>query len=178
MPVDYQILMTPDLRRQLRVTGIVLTLIGLVGVLAPQLVSVTLSLLIAVLLIAAGVLFGWLAWQGYQRSGMGWLKAFALVVAGLLIAFNPIAGAAALVLLLIVYFLFDAFASIGLALQWRPLPGWGWLMVNGLLSALLAVLLIGGWPFQADWILGLIVGISLLFDGLVLLVLSWVAREV
>ncbi len=177
MPLDYRILMTPGLRRQLRWTGIVLTLIGLLGVLAPQVVSLTLSLLIAALLIAGGLLFGWLAWQGYQHSGMGWLKAFALLVAGGLIAFHPIAGAAALVLLLIVYFLFDAFASIGLALQWRPLPGWGWLLANGLLSALLGVVLIAGWPFQADWILGLIVGISLLFDGLVLLMLSLAARD-
>jgi uncharacterized membrane protein HdeD (DUF308 family) len=54
----------------------------------------------------------------------------------------------------------------------RPLPGWGWMMANGVLSFLLAAVLLIGWPFSALWVVGLLIGISLFLDGVTLLILS------
>jgi type IV secretory pathway VirJ component len=49
-------------------------------------------------------------------------------------------------------------------------------MFNGIVSLVLAAVFIAGWPFTAAWLIGLFIGISLLFDGLSLLMLALAAR--
>jgi len=166
------IAMDETTRRRLRTAGLLLVVVGLAGVVLPRVMGLALSLLIALLLILAGVLSAWVAWSSYTRTSTGWMKPAILVVLGLLIAFYPKAGTAAIGLLLIVYFLMDGFASLLLGLELRPLPGWAWTLGNGLVSLVLALVFIGGWPFHSDWLVGLMVGISLLLDGVALLMLT------
>lgn len=89
-----------------------------------------------------------------------------------MVLFNPIAGAAALGLVLLVYFLMDGFAGITFALALRPMQGWVWTLISGLASLALAVVFVVGWPFNSLWLVGLLVGISLIFDGIALLMLT------
>ena len=164
--------MNDPMRRTLRNTGIVLVLLGLLGIVLPEVLSVTIALLASVLLIAAGVISGYAVWSSYRRDGLAWLKPFVLIVLGLLLLFYPGLGAAAIGLLLIVYFLLSGFAGIAFGLALRPLPGWGWTAFSGAASLVLALIFIGGWPFEATWLVGLFIGISLLLDGIAMLVLS------
>ncbi len=172
--LDGQLIIAMDeaTRKRLRLAGILLVVIGLAGVILPQVLGLALSLLIALLLILAGLLSGYVAWSSYTRTNTGWMKPAILVALGLLIAFYPKAGTAAIGLILIIYFLMDGFSSLLLGLELRPLPGWGWSVFNGVVSLLLALVFIGGWPFSAHWLVGLLVGISLLMDGIALLMLS------
>ena len=177
--MDYEaieISMDEATRKRLGITGVVLLAIGALGILLPQVVSVTLSLLIAALLILAGLAVAYFTWYGYNRSALAWLKPFVLVTLGLLVLFHPIAGAAALGLVLLVYFLLDGFAGIAFALALRPMQGWIWTLISGLASLALAVVFIAGWPFSSLWLVGLFVGISLLLDGFALLTLTGKAQ--
>ena len=167
-----EISMDEALRKRLRSTGVLLLLIGGLGVLLPQIISITLSLFIASLLILAGLVVAYFTWHSYNRSALAWLKPFVLITLGLLVLFNPIAGAAALGLVLLVYFLLDGFAGITFALALRPMQGWVWTLISGLASLALAVVFIAGWPFNSLWLVGLFVGISLVFDGIALLMLT------
>jgi len=168
--------MDEQTRRRLRNTGILLTLVGVAGIIIPSVMGLAISLLIAVLLILAGILSGYVAWSSYNRAGPGWMKSIILIVLGLLLAFYPQAGTAVIGLLLIIYFLMDGFANVVLSLELRPLPGWGWTLFNGIVSLVLGVVFIAGWPFNAHWLVGLLVGLSLLLDGLALLMLARAAR--
>jgi len=141
-----------------------------------EVLSITLSVLIAILLIGSGALAAYAAWNGYGEGGLAWLKPFVLITLGLLVAFYPLAGAAAIGLILIIYFLLDGFAGVVLALALRPMPGWGWTLFSGIASLVLALIFIGGWPFQSVWLVGLFIGISLLLDGIALLMLASAAR--
>jgi uncharacterized membrane protein HdeD (DUF308 family) len=49
-----------------------------------------------------------------------------------------------------------------LALQ---LPNWGWNLLNGIITLALGVIVWGGWPVSGLWVLGLFIGINLLFTG-------------
>jgi len=169
---SFQISMDEAMRRRMRRAGFVLLAIGMLGVVLPPFISITLSLLIATLLLLAGLLVSYVTWHSYNRSLLAWLKPFVLFSLGLLVLFNPIAGAAALGLILIVYFLIDGFAGIGFAFALRPLRGWVWTLISGLASVILALIFILGWPFSALWLVGLLVGISLVFDGIALLMLT------
>ena len=168
--------MTGGLRRQLRTTGIVLLVIGVLGILAPKLVSVTLSVLVASMLLLAGLVLAWMTWYGYQRNALAWLKPFILLALGLLILFKPIAGTAAIGMALLIYFLLDGFASISLALAWRPMDGWLATLLSGIASTILGIVFLLGWPYSSAWLVGLFVAISLLFNGIALLLLASAAR--
>jgi uncharacterized membrane protein HdeD (DUF308 family) len=164
--------MQQQLYKSFRTTGILLLLIGAISILLPQLVSVLLSLFIGSVLILAGLAVAYGTWAGYRSSGLAWLKPFVLIIIGLLIAFNPAIVAAALGVLLVIYFLLTGFASIGFALDLRPLGGWVWMMLNGVLSITLAIIFLAGWPFSSAALIGILVGISFLFDGISLLAVS------
>lgn len=170
-----RISLDPGFRRTARTTGWVLLILGLAGILLPKLISITLSVLIGWLLLLAGGISTYLVYSSYRRSWLAWLKPFVLFAIGFIVIFNPTVAIAALGLLLAVYFLMDGFAGVTFAMEFRPLRGWGWMMVNGVLSFLLAAILLIGWPFSSLWIVGLLIGISLFLDGLTLLLLSAVS---
>ena len=164
-------------RKRLRNIGLLMMLMGLVVIALPGFTGLAISVLIAILLILAGALSAYVTWSSYNTQGLGWMKSIILLVLGLLILFYPQAGTAAIGLMLIVYFLMDGFANVILSLELRPLPGWGWTLLNGVVSLILAVIFIGGWPFNSHWLVGLMVGISLLLDGIALLMLALAARQ-
>ncbi|RTZ57952.1 MAG: hypothetical protein DSZ33_06905, partial [Gammaproteobacteria bacterium] len=72
--------------------------------------------------------------------------------------------------------LLDSYANFSLAFTLKPQAGWGWMLFNGFVTLLLSVLIIVGWPSSSLIAIGIIVGVSLLFDGLTLLMLGWKAR--
>ena len=43
--------------------------------------------------------------------------------------------------------------------------GWGWTVISGIMSVLLAVLIWQDFPENALWVIGLFVGIDLIFAG-------------
>jgi len=63
----------------------------------------------------------------------------------------------------------DAFAGFGLAYSLRDDKHWWVWLINAITSLVLGVLFIIGWPLSSLWLVGLFVGISLLFDGFALL---------
>jgi uncharacterized membrane protein HdeD (DUF308 family) len=50
--------------------------------------------------------------------------------------------------------------------QRRKLPGSVWFLIDGLVSLLLAGLILFHWPSSSFWAVGTLVGVSLLFSGI------------
>ena len=175
MNKSLEIFMDSRSRKIVIITSIVLLLAGIAGIALPQFMSMAVAFFAGWLMIVAGGIAFYITWHGFRDRWIVWLKPFVLVVVGLLILLHPIAGMAALGLILAVYFLLDGFAGVGSAWEFRPRRGWGWLMFNGILSLLLAAIFIAGWPFSSTWLIGLFIGISLFFDGLSLLMLGLAA---
>lgn len=65
----------------------------------------------------------------------------------------------------------DAFGSIwSIGLSAKPpsahfLPGWGWQAADGIITFVLGLLVLAGWPASGLWVIGLFVGIDLIFYG-------------
>ncbi|RMG38785.1 MAG: hypothetical protein D6720_00605 [Gammaproteobacteria bacterium] len=171
-----QIYLNDPMRGHLRSAGLVLMLIGVLGILLPEAITITLNLLIAGLFLVAGVVTAWLNWVDYRQSLVAWLKPFLLLLLGILLAVQPQILAAALGLLLMLYFFFDAYASISFGLSLRPMPGSGWAVANGVVSFFLGLVFLVGWPFSSMTLVGLLIGISLFLDGLTLFLVSRAAR--
>jgi uncharacterized membrane protein HdeD (DUF308 family) len=64
-----------------------------------------------------------------------------------------------------------------LSLRLRPAPGSGWLLVDGVVTLILAVIW-STWPSSAAWVVGTLIGISMLFSGITRLMLSLAVRRI
>jgi len=155
-----------------KIAGIIFLILGLVGILFPVFMSVTSALFFGWLLLFTGFMAGMHTWTTSRGDWMGWLKTFILVMTALFMIFKPLPGVAAIGLLLAIYFLLDSFGNMAIAFAMKPAKGWWMWLLNGILSLLLAVIFLIGWPFSSMYLVGLFVGISLFFDGIVLFVLG------
>ena len=158
--------------KSILIAGALLIALGIIGIFVPHIISFTLEIFLGLLMIAGGVFFGYYCYQYHTKSFIAWLKPVILVLVGALFLIKPGSGIAAFTLLITFYLLVDAYAGFGLAYIRYPAPGWGWLLLNGILSLTLAVLLLIGWPGTSPVFLGLYISISLLFDGISLFILG------
>jgi len=167
---------TDDLQKQFRlhssIAGSLLLLAGVVAILLPEITSLTLSYFIGWLLAIGGVISAYHVIQSYNTKWIAWFKPAILELVGILILLYPITGIAFVGLLLIIYFLFDGFAGIMFGLEFRPYRGWIWMIFNGIVSFILALIFLIGWPFSSVWLVGLFVGISLFADGIAMLIIG------
>jgi uncharacterized membrane protein HdeD (DUF308 family) len=111
--------------------------------------------------------------------GFGWsmLSALLAVLLGLILIARPLAGVLTLTMVLIAFFILEGITAIVVAVQHREqLRSWGWVLFSGIVDLLLAYLIWAGWPSSADWAIGLLVGINMVFLGLSLLMTALAAR--
>jgi uncharacterized membrane protein HdeD (DUF308 family) len=85
---------------------------------------------------------------------------------------HPLAGLATLTLALAIYLFVEGVLEFVLSFVVRPLPGAGWLLVDGIITMILGVLIWTTWPSSTEWIIGTLVGISMLFSGFTRLMIS------
>ncbi len=159
-----------------RTVGILLIGVGIVGLFLPEMLSLGVAILFSWLLILAGVLWALHTYRYDARRLTAWLKPVLLLGAGGLLQLSPEVGVAALGLLIAFYLLMDAVSSFVLAQLIHPLRGWGWMVFNGVISLLLALLFLTGWPSTSPWWVGVFISISLILDGWALLAIGWMLR--
>jgi len=121
---------------------------------------------------------GYFTYISDKSDYLGWLKSFVLIAIALFIIFYPLSGVGTVGLLLSIYFFMDSFASFSLSLTMRPASGWIWWMMNAVLSMLIGILFVIGWPFSSMYLIGLLVGFSLFFDGISLLITGSIFKKI
>jgi len=159
------------------ISGFLMVLAGLFAIINPLAGSVAFVIFLGAMFISSSIIQGYITFKAHQKSLGAWFKVFLLFVTGVLLLIWPGSGVAAVAILFASYFFMDAFASFGMALDLRPLKGWGMAAINGLLSLLLGIVMLVGWPFNAPFTVGIIVGISFLMDGFVLIYLGWLSKK-
>ena len=149
-------------------------LLGLAGVIFPGLMGLTFAVFIGWVMLFLGLYGGYVTYKVNTKSFWGWLKALLLVVTGILMIWKPWAAASALAILMAVYLFTDAAINFGLAFTLKPAVNKLWAVINGLVSGILGVIFLYYTPnpLASSWLLGLYVGISLLFDSIMLWSLS------
>ena len=125
--------------------------------------------LVAWLMLVAGLMAGYFTYATNTTDWLGWLKSLILIGIALFMLFSPMSGVGTVGLLLSIYFFMDAFAGFGLTFTMYPNKGWWFWLINALLSFGVGIIFIIGWPFSSLYLIGIFVGISLLFDGIALL---------
>jgi uncharacterized membrane protein HdeD (DUF308 family) len=158
--------------------GAFLSALGVLLIVAPAVGTLAVDLLVGWFLMVGGVAqlihaFMTKAWRGFLLE---LLSGVLYVLVGILLVFYPMAGVEALTLLLAVFLAVEGLVRIGMALRVRPNQGWRWLLFGGIVTVILALLIWSQWPSSALWVIGLLVGINLLFTGWSLCMVAMAAR--
>jgi uncharacterized membrane protein HdeD (DUF308 family) len=158
--------------------GILLIVLGMIGISASGLFT-----------LASVVFFGWLLvisgagvvihafcvsrWSGFFLQLLSGL--LYLIVGWILVA-RPGLGALTLTLVFAISLVVQGAFRIGAAVSTR-MDGWGLLLLSGIVTLVLGLMIWNEWPLSGLWVIGLFVGIELLFYGWWLVSLAFSARR-
>ena len=109
------------------------------------------------------------SWGGFFWGLLVGLLYFA---AGVELWLNPIGGVVTLTAFLAAVLVVDGVFHSILAFQIRPRAGWFWLLLGGIVGIVLGVMIWQQLPSSALSILGLLLGINLVFSGFSFLMLA------
>jgi uncharacterized membrane protein HdeD (DUF308 family) len=159
--------------------GIVFVLAGLAAIAFPLLSTIATKIFLGWIFLVGGVLmivhsFSSSRWQGFL---LGLLIGVLYVVAGGWLAFFPFTGIITLTILLAALFLAEGVLEVIMALRVRPHEGWIWLLLSGLVAAVVGIMVAMGLPSSATWAIGLLTGINLLMTGASFIALALAGRR-
>jgi uncharacterized membrane protein HdeD (DUF308 family) len=150
--------------------GIALIILGIAAISLPMFVALTIDVIVGAILVIGGIAHVGHAFMSRKWKGFlpGLLVGILYLVAGVVMLVHPLQGVLTLTLLLVAFFIVDGLFKIGLALKLRPIYGWFWPLANGILALILAGLIWSDWPSSAAWAIGLLVGIDIIFSGVIM----------
>lgn len=152
---------------------------GVLALVFPILSSISVVLMLGWLLIFIGITQG-LGLIGARHAPHFWMQLISVVLAilvGFLFLTRPGEGLTTLTLFLILFFMVEGVTKISFSLMVRPLPNWGWVMASGMLGALFSGYLLFNVQLTASWLLGLLLGINLISQGMALGYFAWRVRH-
>jgi len=113
------------------------------------------------------------SWRGFF---LHLLAGVLYLIAGLFMIDNPVEAALSLTFLIAACLLVGGILRIILSVVER-FEGWGWVLLNGVISVVMGVGIWRQWPLSGLWVIGLFVGIEMLFSGLSWVMLGLAARS-
>ena len=161
------------------VWGVLLILAGAVAIFVPAPAALAFVLLLAWLLVFAGVVEVVYAFHQRGEEGFGWkiASALATLVLGILMLLFPGAGIATLALMIGGFLLATGASNVMLGFRLKPKAGWGWVLLDGVLAIVVAILIASRWPQDSIGFVGILVGISLISGGMWRIVLGRALRS-
>lgn len=146
--------------------GVALIIIGTLAIGSAELMTMVSVILLGWLLIFGGVFevihgIARRRWGGFFINLMGGAL---YTVTGLLMISHPGVAAATLTLLIAMLLIVGGTFRIFVAFS-TPMHHRGWLILNGAISLFLGFSIMSSWPVSGLWVIGLFIGIDMIFDG-------------
>jgi len=154
--------------------GVFFIVLGTIAIIVPHVFTLAIALFLGWLLLMAGIfqIIRALSMINMPGFNLWFLIGLLQTVIGYFLVTEPSEGAMTLTMLLTIFFAIEGIAKISLAFMMRPLARWNWVLFGGATSLLLAIIILMNWPGTALWVLGLLVGINMIFLGWTLLSIS------
>jgi uncharacterized membrane protein HdeD (DUF308 family) len=160
--------------------SILLILLGVIAMLAPIVTTLTITLVLGWVLIVSGIVRVVKAFRSKPVRGF-WLNLLVgilYIIAGIMLLSGPLQGALALTWVLGVLFLAEGIYEIIMSFQVQPGGGLSWLvLLDGIITLILGIFILGRWPFDALWLIGFYVGLSIICSGAALFAIAFNARK-
>ncbi len=159
--------------------GVLLVLLGVLAITYATVTSVVSVIVFGVLLFIGGVVIIFdcfkSSWGKWGEFFMHLVMGILYLVAGLILIKGPLAGSITLTLLLAIFYivlgLFRTFSCLT-----REVTNRGWRLASSILTLILGILILIEWPMSGLFIIGLFIGIDLIFTGWIYIVSALSAR--
>ena len=160
--------------------SLLMILAGVLAIVIPPVGGLAVVLVLAWLLMFSGAAHLVFAWYTRTAGTLVWelLVGILYLFVGAYTLGHPVAGLASLTLLIAIYLFVEGVLEFVLSFRLRPLPGSNWLLFDGIVTLILAVMIWRSFPSSTEWVIGTLVGVSMLFSGIARLSLSMAARRV
>jgi uncharacterized membrane protein HdeD (DUF308 family) len=146
--------------------GVIYLIAGIIALGSVAMATVATVFVVGIMMIIAGVAE---IINAFQMKGWGkfilWLLLGVLyVVAGFAAFENPLLAAAVFTLVLGIALLVSGIMRIVLAFGMREGP-WMWIVLSGVITFLLGAIILARWPVSSTYVLGIFLGVDLVFAG-------------
>jgi uncharacterized membrane protein HdeD (DUF308 family) len=162
------------------IEGAILTFLGAAAIVVPQVATLAVEILLGWIFLIGGIIGLATTAIARQAPGFWWALASSVVsiVAGAFLLRSPIGGAISLTLILTCFLVADGIIMVLFGMEHRRQLSrqWGWFVANGVLDLILAAIIIVALPGSVVWVLGLLIGIDLLFGGSSLIAIGFAYR--
>jgi uncharacterized membrane protein HdeD (DUF308 family) len=178
MKTALETIMQPAYRRSVA-WSIVLIILGLLAIALPAAASVGVVFVIGWLLLFDGVAQVVHAFQSQGIGHMVWklLVAVLYLLAGAYLIARPGLGVAGLTLALAIFFFAEGVVDVAAYFSTRQSGGSGWMLLDGIVTLVLGLLIWKQWPFSSLWVIGTLLGISMLMTGTTRLMMALAVRR-
>ena len=160
--------------------GIALVALGLFAIYASTMTTMITIVLIGVLLSIAGVMLLVDTFTSWRNNKGSFLFKFIMgalyLIAGIMLIENPLVGSISITFFLGAFYVFVGIFRLMDSLSYRHLH-WGWVSLNGVITLLLGFMILASWPTSSVFIIGLFVGIDLVFCGFAYIMAALGARS-
>jgi uncharacterized membrane protein HdeD (DUF308 family) len=179
--------MDPEIRgalaqswKALMTVGVLAIVLGCICILVPAVAAVGTAVFIGCILVVAGA---FLTAGAFTAHSVGTVLlrlvwAALTVIVGVWLIAEPHNGTLTLTLVLGIYFLFMGITRITVAFLGRGQPNAGLVGLSGVCGLLIGILVLVKFPSSADWAIGLLVGIDLIFAGWTLTSVALVGKDI
>jgi uncharacterized membrane protein HdeD (DUF308 family) len=161
------------------VWGVLLIIFGMLAVGSPFVAAVAVNVVIAWLIVLAGVVHLTVAFHAREAGSLIWrlLVGVAYVVFGVYLIAHPVLGVASLTLVLASLFLIEGILNVALFFRIRSMQGSSWFLIDGIITLLLGLMIYLQWPSSSAWAIGTLVGVSMIISGVSRVMLSFAVRK-
>ena len=159
--------------------GVALTLLGVIGVYMAAVLTVVSVVWFGALAIAGGVLTLVDAFRAEGWKAKAWeiLIALAYIAAGIVMIMYPGASAAWFTVFIAAFLLSTGIFRIIIGFQVRgSAQGWGWTVISGVISILLAIMIFAQWPLSGLWVIGMFIAIEMIMQGSSMISIAMAAK--
>jgi len=159
--------------------GVSLIILGMLAVGSPFVAAVAVNVVIAWLIVFAGVIHVIIAFHSHRAQSLIWrlLVGLAYICFGVYLIARPALGVAPLTLVLASLFLVEGVFDVALFFRLRSMQGSSWMLIDGLVTLALGLMIYLQWPSSSAWAIGTLVGVSMIMSGITRVMLSLAVRK-
>jgi uncharacterized membrane protein HdeD (DUF308 family) len=147
--------------------GVIYLIAGFIALGSVAMATVASVFFVGIMMIFAGVaeIINAFAVKRWGKFVLWLLLGILYVVAGVATFENPLLAAAVLTLVLGVALIVSGIMRIVLAFGMKEGMPWMWIVLSGVITFLLGAIILAHWPVSSVYVLGLFLGIDLVFAG-------------
>jgi uncharacterized membrane protein HdeD (DUF308 family) len=147
--------------------GVVYVIAGLVALSSIVLATAATVFLVGIMMVVAGVaeVINAFQFKSWGKFLLWIVLGLLYIVAGFVAFENPLLTAAVLTLMLGAALVVSGIMRIILAFSMKEGMPWMWVVLSGVITLLLGGIILARWPVSSLYILGLFLGIDLVFAG-------------